>query len=68
MVSMLGAGTGTKVRKRVEDAVQRRSEQHVVKFLDAVSRQDMKTVHDMLESGKVRLLAPGSRCLFPTSM
>jgi ankyrin repeat protein len=42
-----------RVRKRVEDAMKRRAEQHIVKFLDAVHRKDMKVLHDMLETGKV---------------
>ena len=42
-----------KVRKIIEEAMRRRTEQRVVRFIDAVSRQDLKLMHEMLESGKV---------------
>lgn len=58
MATNLGFGVEKNVMRRVEDAVQRRAELHVVKLLDAVSRQDMETVHGLLESGKVQCLSP----------
>ena len=59
MTSTALAGADKKIIRKVEDAVQRRAEQHVVKFIDAVARQDSNTVHQLLSSGKVRFLSPG---------
>ena len=41
------------MRKIIDGAMKRRTEQRVVMFLDAVSRQDLKTMHEILETDKV---------------